>query len=514
MARAHHPATHRTGRARAVLGVIVTTLALAALAALAVIALGSAAPSHRIPRNIRIAGLDVGGYTDDEALEVLRTQWAAQLPGAVTLTWPGGSAAYPRSELGVSLRLQEAVKAAVRLGEEGGLLARARRALGLPGSGTNISVKAAVELTRLRATLQSLKAKVERPATDAEVTVSGGEVRGITPEEPGLELDLQASTEALTRALADTSARSGSLVVRTIEPSVRAADLERVDTVLAAYTTRFQSWKKDRSHNVRLAASQLRCIVLMPGDTVSLNNRIGPRLEKLGYRDAPIFVNGEVEPSTGGGICQVATTVYNAVLLADLDVLERHHHSRPVDYAPSGRDATLYWGQCDLRVRNSLRAPVVLTASAGTGGTLTVRVLGNSADRTDVSIGRSGVSSIPHGAKEQPDPTLPAGQRKVDKPGRNGARVTVTRLVKGADGVVKRETLHTDVYAPADEVVRVGTQPPALLGNQMPGNAVGPAALTTGAVAPADAAARAPAAPPAGAKRKPTLLRPEPRDSH
>jgi len=232
--------------------------------------------------------------------------------------------------------------------------------------------------------------------------------------------------------------------------------------VLGQYTTKFRPHQRDRTHNLRLAAAALNETVIKPGEVLSLNERIGQRLEERGYRPAPIFIEGEVTASTGGGVCQIASTTYNAALLANLDIVERHHHSRPVDYVPTGRDATVYWGQYDLKIRNNLSHAVLLLATVGESS-LTMKFLGAAEDDYDVEITRSGLTRIGYSTQEVPDPELEEGTRKVEKEGRSGWRVTVHRKVTRNGKLVREQKLHDDYYPPQNEIVRVGTKkkPPA-----------------------------------------------------
>ncbi|MCA1596383.1 MAG: VanW family protein [Chloroflexi bacterium] len=125
-----------------------------------------------------------------------------------------------------------------------------------------------------------------------------------------------------------------------------------------------------------LAASAINGAIIAPKGLFSYNRRVGQRKISKGYRSAPIFVKGKVVEDTGGGVCQVATTVYNAALLAACSVVERYHHSARTSYIGPGRDATVSWGSLDLKFRNSRKEPIILTTSM-TGGALTVRVWGH-----------------------------------------------------------------------------------------------------------------------------------------
>jgi hypothetical protein len=139
-------------------------------------------------------------------------------------------------------------------------------------------------------------------------------------------------------------------------------------------------------------------------------------------------------------------------------MVERHHHSRPVDYVPTGRDATVYWGVYDLKFRNSLKHPILLLTSVA-NGKVSFKIVGSREDDADVEITREGLTRIPHGKKEIDDPELEEGKKEVEEEGRDGWRVTVYRKATREGEVIRDEKLHTDVYAAETRVVRIGTKP-------------------------------------------------------
>jgi vancomycin resistance protein YoaR len=247
------------------------------------------------------------------------------------------------------------------------------------------------------------------------------------------------------------------LTVRSTQPHILAKDLSGFDTVLAEYTTSFNAGDRNRAENLRLAASMINETVILPGDTFSLNQHLGQRTVERGFKEAGTIVDGELVPTPGGGVCQVATTIYNVVLLAGMQVTERQHHSRPIPYVPAGRDATISWGGPDLKFRNNLKHPVILLLSAQ-DGRLTARLLGNREDKVEVELVRSGFKTIPKVEQWLLDPTLKPGEVRVKENGRNGTQVTLSRIIKKNGRAMKTEILHTDVYKPAPKVVLVGPQ--------------------------------------------------------
>ncbi|MCE5237077.1 VanW family protein [bacterium] len=414
--------------------------------------------SDVIAQHVTIAGVDVGKLTNAEARQKLEAEWLPTLPQTVSVEVGGETRKLSCDKLGRQPQIEQAVAQAWRVGREGGLIAQLATRLRMMRSALDIPVKITVDETDMSAELVRLAAQVDREPVDASVTVSADDDVTVVPGKPGVKLDRKASAATLTDALTQLSQEPVKLASAEAQPRVSAQDLAHLEVVLGSYHTPYNSGKVDRTHNLGLAIQAINKTIVMPGEEFSTDKTIGPRIAERGFREAPIFQDGEVTPATGGGICQIATTIYNAALFAGLDVVERHHHSQPVTYAPAGRDATVYAGQLDLRFRNTTGFPILILGSVG-GGEVSLKIIGKREANRKVRLERSGLASIPYDTKEMPDPTLDLGKRKVDKPGRKGIKVTVTRVIVQPDGKEKRETLHSDVYRPQTEVIHVGTKP-------------------------------------------------------
>ncbi|MCL7746056.1 VanW family protein [Halalkalibacter alkaliphilus] len=143
---------------------------------------------------------------------------------------------------------------------------------------------------------------------------------------------------------------------------------------IGQYVTYFNSRNKQRSHNIKLATEAINNQVVFPGETFSFNQIVGKRTKERGYLPAPVIVRGELSEGIGGGICQVSSTLYNAVDRAGLAIVQRYSHSRRVPYVPRGRDATVSWYGPDFVFRNELNQPILLQARVY-GGQMSVVVL-------------------------------------------------------------------------------------------------------------------------------------------
>lgn len=437
-------------------GVLAATVLVVGLSLIATAR--SFARSDQIAHGVTIAGVDVAGMSQTEAVETLHTQWVPRLPKEVSLKYGQESVSVPPEQLGARLQLEQAAATAYRIGREGGLGQQIAAQLRLRRHPMDVPVHCEVDTTVLRSALVELTEKINRKPRDATVEVKGDDVT-VIPGEVGKNLDVDASQQALAELLGDPLLSEAELVVKIEEPAITKEMLANLNTVLARYSTPFNPGNRDRTHNLRLAVNILNKTIVKPGEEFSLNETVGPRLTEAGYRQADIFVNGEVVPSTGGGVCQVTSTLYNATLLANLRIVQRRPHSRPVDYVPSGRDATVYYGQIDFKFVNSLKHPILILGHIE-GSRLHVRIIGSRDDKYEVELVRTNVSTIPFGTKETPDPELEDGKRVVETKGRNGVRVTLIRLVKKGGEQIAREVLHTDSYRPQAEEVRVGTKKP------------------------------------------------------
>jgi vancomycin resistance protein YoaR len=231
---------------------------------------------------------------------------------------------------------------------------------------------------------------------------------------------------------------------------------------MGSYTTRFPGYQVSRNHNIRLAASALDGRILLPGERLSYNQVVGKRTLKHGFRPAPVILYGEKRLGIGGGICQVSSTLFNAALLGELNIVRRANHSIPVNYVPLGRDATVTDTGIDLVIENPHDHPIAIATELGRSS-LTIRILGQPvAGRTVVLKTEHSQPKSPP-IKRVPDPTLPVGKQRIIKKGAAGVRVVLWREVYENGVLVKRERVATSVYRAQPRVIAVGTKqtPPA-----------------------------------------------------
>lgn len=279
-----------------------------------------------------------------------------------------------------------------------------------------------------------------------------------TPEKVGLEFDAASAKEVLTTAVL-TGAET-QLPVKKAAMTISDEDLAKITEVVSTFTTKYNEGNANRSHNIKNAAQRLSGTILMPGQTFSFNKVLGQRTAKNGFKLAGVYNNGRHDFDIGGGICQVSSTLYNSVLLANLKINTRSCHTFPVPYVPVGRDATVSFPGPDFAFTNSLSTPIALAVKAG-GGQITFRVLGVKDPSLDVKIQTAGHTSWSRPVKEINDPSLPPGRRVVEEPGGAGHRISTFRVIYRDGKEVERQDLGVSLYNGGSRIVRVNRKAPS-----------------------------------------------------
>ncbi len=315
---------------------------------------------------------------------------------------------------------------------------------------------------RARATLHRLFAWAERPPKDAGIVVHAEGDVTITESEDGEVLDMQYLLEDLDAAAVSGDPRSVVVSTSSVLPELSADDVREngLASLGSQFTTYFDPRNTARAGNIALAAKLVDGSVVSPGEVFSLNAAMGPRTANRGFDYAPVIAaDGVLRQGVGGGICQYATTLFNAVLLAGLPVVDRRAHSLYIDHYPVGRDATVAWGSIDFRFRNDTTKKLVIRSWVQ-GGALTVAVVGKTG--RDVNLETGAFYDIRRPAHDAADPRviydadLGPGVVRWEK-GVDGRSVKVERTVRGTDGQVLFRDSFVSHYQPLDWVKRVGT---------------------------------------------------------
>lgn len=302
----------------------------------------------------------------------------------------------------------------------------------------------------------------ESQTTARNATVDKKDGKTIIPSVDGVKFDLEKAREIV----GDGSKQTYTIPIERTAAKVTADELSKVlfRDVLASTSTKLNSGNKPRTNNVKLASSFMNGTILNPGDEFSYNGVVGERRVDRGFQTAGAYAAGKVIEDVGGGVCQPSSTLYMAVLRADLEVVERHNHSLTVAYTPLGEDATVSWGGPDFRFKNNTDYPIKIIAWQE-GGAMGIDILGTKTTDKVVKTKTDVVETINYGTVEKTDASMPEGKKQTTQNGENGYR-TVTYKIITENGQTKTVKANNSHYQKRDKIVSVGTkkvepQPPA-----------------------------------------------------
>ena len=276
-------------------------------------------------------------------------------------------------DLGARIDVDETVKAIEAIGHTGSLIKRLRQTREARRGEVDVPLVYEIDPATARRQLATYADALHLEPVDAEIDLDNH--RKI-PDVPGRELDVAATLAALQERFDEGGPLL--LVAKTVPADTTLNDLDDIDVtkVLSTFETKYRTWKRGRSANVELAAKKLDGLVLRPFQTVSFNDRVGPRTVEAGFQQAPEIVGDELTVGIGGGTCQVSTTLYGASLFGGLKIVERQSHSRPSSYTKLGLDATVSYPKVDLKIMNPFNFPIIVHAFIPEPGTLKVELLG------------------------------------------------------------------------------------------------------------------------------------------
>ena len=405
---------------------------------------------------ILIDDVDVSGMTPAEAVTAIEQAHTKTLKGLYyTITAGEDSLDINAALLPISFDTREKVMEALRLKKHWPEGIEPRRLYTAMGA----------DMDELRRALEELSKELQYDPTDATASYSGESGFTYTEHTDGRTLDYEHLCSSMHKLI--TSGKGGAVTAVTSPvPAQYTSDMAREDTTLISeFTTSFSGstyGKANRVFNIVKAAALIDGKTIAPGEEFDTNAALGDRNEENGWKTATGIRDGAYVQEYGGGVCQVSTTLYNALLMADLEITERHHHSWPLGYVDIGRDATISTGGPNLKFVNSSAAPITISAITDEKEkTVTVRIYGRALKdgmRIELTSKKTATLSSP-GTEKVYDPSLAPGESKTIRKERRGSIAQTHKLYYSADGELIDKVLVTeDKYRSISGIVNFGPQ--------------------------------------------------------
>lgn len=302
--------------------------------------------------------------------------------------------------------------------------------------------------------IEKIHSEIYKEAQDAYITQ---EPLTVHPNVNGVDFAITIE-EAQKLLQEDKEEYTIPLKITVADKTVSDLGEEAFPNVLGTFTTRYDASNKNRSNNIMLASNKIDGTVILPGETFSYNQIVGKRTIDAGYKEAGAYAGGKVVQEVGGGICQVSSTLYNAVLYANLEVVDRSNHYFETSYVDAGRDATVSWGTVDFKFKNNRKYPIKVEAVSKNGVTK-ISIKGIKEEKEyEVVIQSKVTSTIQKNVKYEEDASLDSSDEIIVQEGHNGCTSKTYKILKLNGAVISTEEISSDYYHSLDKIVRKGTK--------------------------------------------------------
>ena len=364
-------------------------------------------------------------------------------------------------DIGAYIDWDKKIDQAYQIAREGELEERYNRIKEIEANGVRLKTSLFYNMNLVRNTLESIAREISYDPVDADIKFFPNRENKfeITEEKSGLTLDVDSLFNELAEKMKNREYGELALSPDEVLPKVTKAQLQKATHRIAVFSTSVATSTADRKHNVRLALSKINGYRLDPGEVFSFNETVGPRTAKTGFRSAPVIMpDKSLQDDYGGGVCQSSSTVYNAALRADLEIVERYHHSFPIAYVPIGLDATVSYGGADLKFRNNKDLPIFIRTYS-VGDNVYVEIYGEKfPNNGEISCSSTVKSVVPAPA---PKRILDKNGKYVREPGgqyeyvksRNGYRVTSYKTYYENGKKIWTKVIANDYYRPIQGII-------------------------------------------------------------
>lgn len=413
---------------------------------------------------ITVEGVDIGGMTLEEARAALSAATNGQRPtGSIQLTYADKVFSVDLGDVSVTTDMDDVLAEAYRLGKTGDYAAMKTEIADVNANGRSFSLTATYDYTNLLADITTIAALLNTDPVNAGVQGIDAETRQITFSDgvTGVIVQEDALVQSITEAIESKAFAPIAIPVLETPPAVTRADLEGRYVLRAKATTNFKGSSRERKFNIRKGCGMISGTVLKPGAVFSANDKLGVRTVKNGWQIAGAYEGGAVVEAAGGGVCQLSSTLYNAVVKADLQIVSRRNHSMRVNYIKQGLDATInsVGNLIDFQFSNNTTSDIVVFGYTD-GDDLTFEIWGlpfatdeydeirltSELSETLSPSGEEVVIEVPVGTKKHDNSPMAAGETYVAVARQNGSIYHSYKNYYKNGVFVRKEFLATSTY--------------------------------------------------------------------
>ena len=401
-------------------------------------------------------GVELGGLKREEAREILQPIAAKIIDSPRILVFEDKEFKFiPHKELDAFIDLNRVVENTYAIARTGNIFKRIKDRIVVWRKGYEVPFRAEFNLQKFEDFQNRISSRINRSPGDAYL-----EGNRLIESRIGVKLDLEKFREEIAESLKSLDEKKYvlNIPVITVEPKITTQNILTelaINGELGRYSTSLENKEENTIYNIRLASEVINGILVKPQEIFSFNKYVGPAEKADGYKEGTIIANGVFVNGYGGGICQVSSTLYNAVLLANLPIVERYNHSvygEATKYVPLGQDAAIFYGFKDLKFKNNSDHVIVIFSKVFRD-TIQVSIFGGNEDKVEVEIISKDKKVIDYQIIREKDSKLEAGQKRVVQEGVPGYQIKTYRIVR-KDGEEKIEFLAEDTYKSVPMIIK------------------------------------------------------------
>lgn len=408
---------------------------------------------------IKVENIDISGMSKLSAKNTIKKNFSDTITNRkINIKTPAKTYVVDLSQLDAKHNIDDVVNKAFAYGKNLSLYQR-YNLIKKPVS-QNFVLTLSYDSKKLDAIINTIDEETNVAPLNASIKMVSGKFQ-VSSGRNGRKLNKESLTKTLTDDINKSNTKDSIIDApfTQVQAGTTAEMLAKVNTKVSSFNTEYGSKSSaERANNIAVAVKAINGTVLMPGDVFSFNDIVGKRTAEKGYKEAPVIVGNKVETDFGGGICQVSSTLYNAILRANVKATERTHHTLPSSYVSLGMDATVDFGNIDYKFKNTLSYPMYIESYTYNGNICFNIYSDASLTSKKYELYNNVYKTISPGITYIDDSSMPVGKTEEVQKAYTGYKVKVYKKTIQSGAVTNEELISDDYYRPVDAVIKRGTK--------------------------------------------------------
>lgn len=405
---------------------------------------------------IKINGIDVGGLNREETLELINKRLNKNIRDKrIKLNYESNNYYINYEDIDVVYDYYEAIDKCHKIGRKGNLINRLKDINKVKKRGFDYKMSLEHDRSKLFLEITNICKHINIEPENAKLNILNGKYE-TNPEKIGKKVN-ENKLEKIIEYCIQNNINSINIPVEIVKPEMTVNMLEKINYKISHFSTTFNSYDYNRVNNIKLATKAINGKIILRGETFSFNKTTGVRSIEKGYKISKVINNGRYVPDIGGGVCQVSTTLYNAILYSDMEIIERHHHTIPSNYIVKGRDSAVSYDYLDLKFKNDTEYPLYIESKI-INNMIVINIYSNEdLINNNTVIETKIVEVVQPEIKVIVDKALQKGQEIIIQKSRIGYKVETYKVKYDSNVEVDRVLISNDYYKPQKLIIKVGS---------------------------------------------------------